>query len=123
MAGDPADVGGAILSVDRTDEWGEWPWAGPEWRSHIDTSVVNEVLAVTIEASDPPAMAVRWAELLGLDVTADSDVREVSFGDGGAVRFVPAGTRGEGVSGFTLRSADGATRSVSICNCRFDLVP
>ena len=26
----PADVGGAILSVDRADTWGEWPWAGPD---------------------------------------------------------------------------------------------
>lgn len=118
----PADVGGAILSVDRTDEWGEWPWAGPDWRRHVDTTVVSEVLAVTIEALDPPAMAARWAELLTLEVTDTAEAQVVGLPDGGEVRFVPAGSRGEGVGGFTLRSAAGAARSLSICNCRFDLV-
>jgi hypothetical protein len=115
----PADVGGAILSVDRADTWGEWPWAGPEWREHVRTDTVNEVLAVVVEANDPGAMAARWGLLLGVEAANDA----VALADGGEIRFVAAGERGEGVSGFVLRATDpdhvGAT---TICNCRFDLV-
>ena len=116
----PADVGGAILSVDETDVWGEWPWAGPVWREHVRTGTVTEVLAVEIEANDPSAMAARWAEVLGLEV---SDGATVRLPDGGEIVFVPAGERGEGVAGFVLRAAGrehlGAT---TICGCRFRLV-
>jgi len=115
----PADVGGAILSVDRADTWGEWPWAGPVWREHVRTGTVNEVLGVVIEADDPAAMSARWAQLLGCDAVDEV----VTLPDGGEIRFVPTGDSGEGVSGFVLR-ADGEdqARSVTICNCRFDLV-
>jgi hypothetical protein len=115
----PADVGGAILSVDWADTWGEWPWAGPEWREHIRTDGVTEVLAVVIEANDPTAMAQRWGDLLG--VQAADDV--VALADGGEIRFVEAGDRGEGVGGFVLRASDPEhVGSTTICSCRFDLV-
>ena len=42
----PADVGGAILSVDQTDTWGEWPWAGTVWRDHVRTDRVDRVLSL-----------------------------------------------------------------------------
>lgn len=114
----PASVGGTILSVDRADTWGEWPWAGPEWREHIRLDRVSEVLAVVIEANDPAAMSARWAELLGCE--ANGGV--VALSDGGEIRFVPAGDRGEGVSGFVLRASNpDAVGTVDICNCRFDL--
>lgn len=116
----PADVGGAILSVDRTDTWGEWPWAGPVWRDHIRRDRVTEVLAVVIEANDPTAMAARWADLLGCAVVDDT----VAFDSGGEIRFVETGERGEGVGGFVLRaSAPEYVGDVTICNCRFTLVP
>ena len=115
----PADVGGAILSIDRTDTWGEWPWAGPDWSHHISADVASEVLAVEIEANDPAAMATRWAELLG--VAATDGV--VALSDGGEIRFVAAGERGEGVGGFVLRASSAEhAGSTTICNCRFDLV-
>ena len=115
----PADVGGAILSVDRADTWGEWPWAGPVWREHVRTGIVNEVLGVVIEADDPAAMSARWAQLLGCEAIDDV----VALPDGGEIRFVSAGERGEGVSGFVLRSeGEDQVRSVTICNCRFEVV-
>lgn len=115
----PGDVGGAILSIDRTDTWGEWPWAGPVWRDHVRTEVVDAVLAVIIEAEQPDAMGDQWARLLG---------RPISGGviplDDGEIRFEQAGDRGEGVVGFVLRAAS-ADRGgqTSICGCRFHLVP
>ena len=101
----PADVGGAILSIDRPDTWGEWPWAGPDWRDHVRTDVVTEVVAVEIEANEPAAMAARWSEVLGRPVSGDSPTIVL---DEGEIRFVTAGARGEGVSAFELRAAPGA---------------
>jgi hypothetical protein len=114
----PADVGGAILSVDQTDTWGEWPWAGPVWRDHMCTDVVGDVLAVVIEAGDPDEMSARWAEVLGRDVID----RTIGL-DEGEIRFVEAGDRGDGVAGFVLRASDpaGAGRT-TICGCTFELV-
>ena len=114
----PADVGGAILSVDRADTWGGWPWAGPSWREHVRTGVVDRIDAVVIEADDPGAMAARWSELL--DVGVDDDVLRLT--DGGEIRFVPSGGRGEGVSGFVLRaSGPDQAGATTICNCSFEL--
>ena len=61
----PADVGGAIVSVDETQTWGSWPWAGPSWHEHVCVDRVTDVLGVTIEAAEPAAMAARWSEVLG----------------------------------------------------------
>lgn len=111
----PADVGGAIVSVDATDTWGEWPWAGPDWRSHRRTDRVTAVEAVEIAATDPAAMAARWGEVLGRPVTDGSIVT-----DEGRIDFAPAGERGDGVDGFVLRAAHGAVPiDTTICNCRF----
>jgi hypothetical protein len=115
----PADVGGAILSVDRADTWGEWPWAGPEWRDHVRRDRVSEVLAVVIEANEPTAMADRWAQLLDAPAVDDT----VALDAGGEIRFVAAGDRGEGVGGFVLRAGSPEhIGTTTICNCRFDLV-
>ena len=114
----PADVGGAILSVDRADTWGEWPWAGPGWRDHVRIATVTDVIAVEIEASDPAAMAARWSDVLGRPA-----FDAVIALDEGELRFVPAGVRGDGVGGFVLRAAEpdrvGAT---TIAGCRFRIV-
>lgn len=111
----PADLGGAILSIDATDVWGEWPWAGPSWRDHVRTDRVTDVLAVRIEAIDPAAMAARWSAVLGRPAV---DGRIVL--DEGVVEFVAAGDRGEGVAGFVLAGAPGAEPvDTTIAGCRF----
>jgi hypothetical protein len=101
----PADVGGAILSIDQPDTWGEWPWAGSDWRDHVRTDVVTDVVAVEIEANDPAAMAARWSGVLGRPVAGSTPTIAL---DEGEIRFVPAGHRGEGVSAYELRAAAGA---------------
>lgn len=101
----PADIGGAILSIDRTDTWGEWPWAGPVWREHVRTGVVSAVTAVEIDAVDPPAMAARWSQVLGRPVVGSPPTIRL---DEGEIRFVPAGARGEGVAAFEFAAAPGA---------------
>jgi hypothetical protein len=112
----PADVGGAIVSIDVTATWGEWPWAGPDWRAHVRTDTVTDVLGVVVEAHDPAAMAERWSAVLGRPVDDDARIRL----DEGEIEFVPAGGRGEGVAGFRLAAAAGARLvDTTIGGCRF----
>jgi hypothetical protein len=85
----PRDVGGALVSIDEPRPAGSCRWAGP-WRAHAETSVVSGIAGVTIGAADPAAMRARWAAL-GLDH---------------AVRFVPAGPRGDGIDGVDLVATD-----------------
>jgi len=96
----PRDVGGAILSIDQTTDWEDWPWAGPTWRRHIRTEVVSDLVAVEVQAEAPSAMADRWATVLGVERSGS-----VVPLDEGEIRFVvPADGRGEGVSGLEFRS-------------------
>ena len=87
----PRDVGGALVSIDQPVPNGTWRWAGP-WRAHAETTVVSGIAGATIGATDPEAMRARWHDL-GLDH---------------AVRFVPAGPRGEGIDGIDLVATDRA---------------
>jgi hypothetical protein len=110
----PADVGGAIVSIDRTDTWGEWPWAGPAWRNHVRTDRVTDVIEVHIEAVDPAAMAARWSAVLGRPVDGDRiDLDE------GTMVFSPASDRGNGVAGFVFAAAPGVGPiDTEIAGCR-----
>jgi hypothetical protein len=111
----PRDVGGAILSVDETDDWNAWPWAGPDWQYHRRTDLVNGILAVVIQADDPVAMAGRWGEVLGRP--ADGTVVAL---DEGEIRFVPVlDGRGEGLSGVELGA--GRNADLEVCGVRFAL--
>ena len=103
----PRDVGGAIVSVDQPVPSGSWRWAGP-WRPHADTSVVTAVAGIDVAAADPGAMRSRWSAL-GIDH---------------AVRFVPAGPRGDGIDALDLVAADRdrAGESRHICGVDVRLV-
>ena len=112
----PGDVGGAILSVDQTDDWDAWPWAGPYWRDHIHTGVVQRISAVEVQAESPLAMAERWSEVLGRQNTDTSIAL-----DDAEIRFVDAADgRGEGVSGLELVAAQSG--NFEICGVRISLI-
>jgi hypothetical protein len=99
----PKDLGGAIVSIDRSDEPAEWLWAGPEWRAHRRDDVVTDLVGVEVQVDDPAATAARWAAVLGRSVTG-TDTVEV---DDAEIRFVPVTDgRGPGVSAVLLRAAD-----------------
>lgn len=111
----PRDLGGAIVSLDQSDDWAEWPWAGPHWRDHIRTEVVTGIMAVEIQAEEPATMAERWSAVLGLSA-ANVDGDPTITLDEGAVRFVRAEDgRGEGVRGVDLAAAPGtADRTIEL---------
>lgn len=107
----PVDFGGILTSVDTQrdvtdylDPYGEWMPAGPSWRGAC-TEDVTDLLAVTISAEDPDALAARWAELLG--VTPDpADSRRLPLAHG-AIEFDAAEAgAGTSLSGITLQVAD-----------------
>jgi hypothetical protein len=102
----PRDVGAAILSLDTPVPPAAWRWAGPDWPSRIRRNVVNTISAVEIQASDPIALARRWAEVLGLGGREDNDRVWIDLDDG-AIRFVAdRDGRGDGVSGFDVVATD-----------------
>ena len=58
----PADIGGAIVSLDETHVEGSWYWAGPSWVAHADNSVVTALAGYAIAVDDPATVAARWAK-------------------------------------------------------------
>jgi hypothetical protein len=104
----PKDIGGAIVSIDEPRPATAWRWGGPGWRLQPGARAGQRVVGVQVEAHDPPAMAARWAQVLGLAAPLAAaegwrlDLR------GAWVDFVPAGERGEGIAGWTLAVADRA---------------
>jgi hypothetical protein len=109
----PRDVGGTIVSLDEPRPPASWRWAGPEWQAKVRTEVVRAITSVTIAASDPAAMATRWAQVLGLPAPRSSRLDL----EHGAIRFVAADQRGEGVDAVGLAAVD-ATRALATARAR-----
>ena len=111
----PRDVGGAIVSLDEPRPAEAWRWAGPTWHDAVRTDVVARMTGATIAATDPPRMAARWAEVLGVprDGRSPTELRL----DPGVMRFVAADERGEGVVGVALAAVD-AARALAVAAAR-----
>ncbi len=100
----PADLGSAIVSVDRADAPAEWPWAGPVWRDHGRDDTVTDLVAVELQADDPDRTAERWARVLDRSV-----LDRVIELDDATIRFVPVDDgRGPGLRRFDVVAADRA---------------
>jgi Glyoxalase-like domain len=100
----PADVGGAILSMDEAEPPASWGWAGPDWGEHVGSEVAIEIAAVELQSGENRSLAERWAEVLGRPIEHGSAGDEAVIKlDSGAVRVVGgADGRGEGLGGFDL---------------------
>ena len=100
----PADLPGAIVSLDRAHPPESWHWAGPRWRGGApDDRVEGGVRSLTVQVAEPSAVAARWALVLG--IAADGDV--IRLDDAlQELRFVPlppgASTRDEGIVAVEL---------------------
>lgn len=100
----PRDVGGAIVSIDQPVPNGTWRWAGP-WTAHAETAVATGIAGIDVAAADPVAMRARWSEV---------GIRH-------AVRFVAAGSRGEGIDALDLVATDRARVGESRRICGVDI--
>jgi hypothetical protein len=117
----PKDVGAAILSVDQSDQWDDWPWAGPNWRDHI-TNRVTDLVGVAMQSEHPASTANRWAALLGREAAEIGGEYHVPL-DEGVLRFVsPGDDRGDGVCAVDLRATAGLIRSTTLCGVQFNLL-
>jgi Glyoxalase-like domain len=118
----PADVGGAIVSVDEPRPAASWLWGGPNWESNVRTDVVSAIAGVVIADPDVDALAERWARLLGLVVTD----RCATLPDGSSLAFVDSANVGgrTGLVGINLRATNRAMVGgvVSIANVDCSLV-
>lgn len=102
----PADVGGAILSLDQPEPPESWRWGGPRWAEESDTSVVAEIVGVELQADDPEQLAQRWGEILEREPLMVEGAMVIAM-DRGILRFVPSrDNRGDGVSGFDVAVTD-----------------
>lgn len=98
----PKDIGGAVVSVDETDDPAEWAWAGPDWRAFDRPEVVTSLAGVEIQTDDPDATAARWGAMLDRPV-----VDRAIECDDATVRFAPSlDGRGDGVGSFDVVTAD-----------------
>lgn len=102
----PADIGGAIVSLDVATPPDSWGWAGDAWRDQVRTEVVREIAAVEMQAADPVALGRHWSVVLGR-LLDESGAAPCIMLDRGVVRFVPAADgRGEGLGGIDLVATD-----------------
>ncbi|HEX6932669.1 MAG TPA: VOC family protein [Streptosporangiaceae bacterium] len=104
----PKDLPGAIVSVDWAEPAASWRWAGPAWTGQAPAHGSGGLVGLSIEVSDPPVAARRWAAVLGLTPACGGDGDEgaalVELPEHGQwLRFVPARAgHGEGITAVTI---------------------
>lgn len=105
----PADVPGAILSIDSMvpgEDWHQelasWQWAGPDWQSHVKTDVSQAIVGVEFQAENPAAVAAQWSKVLHLPMIDNGHGPQIRL-DNARLRFVPLqNDRGLGISGIDV---------------------
>ena len=103
----PRDVGGAIVSFDEPRPPASWRWGGPGWEAKVRTDVVRDLVGITIEATNPAALAARWSAVLGVpapDRRGDDEI--VVALDASEIRFVRS-DRGDRVAAVRIAAVDG----------------
>jgi hypothetical protein len=109
----PADMRGAIVSLDRSNPYGTWRWGGPEWTGKVGEGAQGRLAVATIAVDDPPTVAARWGEVLGVPVSGDEQALLAL--DGGEVRFEAAtDERGEGLVEIAVEPAPESDRQSEV---------
>jgi Glyoxalase-like domain len=100
----PADMRGAIVSLDRSDPYGTWRWGGPQWTGQIGTGAPGSLAGITVAVADPAAVAARWAEVLGVRASGESAQPTLAL-ENTQVRFERAvEDASEGISEIAVRT-------------------
>jgi hypothetical protein len=102
----PADIGGAIVSLDEARPPASWRWAGRRWEDCIRTDVARAVTAVDLAAGDPEALAARWGRVLDLPVTRVTGERFEIVLAPGTLRFVAGEDPVAHVESYQIAVAD-----------------
>jgi len=109
----PADVLGAILSIDDmgldgdpAEELSRWKWAGPKWQAFVQTSVAKALTGFEFQAGNPDAVAARWAGVLDRPLDKVERMPAVKL-DNAHIRFAPdSDGRGLGIAAIDVVPAD-----------------
>jgi hypothetical protein len=108
----PADMRGAIVSLDQSKPYGTWRWGGPQWRGRTGEGAPVRLSGVTIAVTEPELVAERWAHVLGVPVTEED--RPLLRLDGAEVGFVPAaGKHEEGLVEIAIELGDDAGAQIA----------
>jgi len=89
----PADMRGAIVSIDCSRPYGAWRWGGPEWTGRIAEPAPGGLVGIVVAVADPGAVAERWGSVFGVPVSGDGE--PVLRLLGGEVRFEPSAAEPE----------------------------
>jgi hypothetical protein len=110
----PADVPGAIVSLNWADPPEAWRWAGPSWTGKAPAHAGGGVTGLTIEVTDPPAAARRWAAVLGLPAGSGGRTAVIELADSRQrLEFVPARAGlGAGITAVTIAGLPGGQRTI-----------
>jgi hypothetical protein len=85
----PADMRGAIVSIDRSQPYGTWRWGGPQWTGQTGHGAPGQLAGMTVAVADPSAVAARWAHVLGAPLADGPDgPRSAIALDGAELRFL-----------------------------------
>jgi hypothetical protein len=129
----PKDIGAAIVSLDQPVPPDSWRWAGPGWQQYATRDGAQRVLDAMMTASDPHALAQRWATVLATHTpieSADNSRIEIS---GGTLAFERAAADVIGGFGIAMASPQAALtaarahglpvtdHTVTICGTQFRL--
>jgi Glyoxalase-like domain len=102
----PADMRGAIVSLDRSEPYGSWRWGGPQWTGRVGAGAAGRLAAITVAVAEPDAVAARWAHVLGAPLRADGQPAVAL--DGAEVRFERASSpREEGLCEIAVELPSG----------------
>ena len=109
----PRDAGACMLEFDHTDGGEAWdgPYApaGPHWQRQLRLGCVTGIAGVVLRAADAPALAARWAALIGVPATADSSGRLQLLLPGGFIAFDAAAPgAADGLADIVLQAVDPA---------------
>jgi hypothetical protein len=99
----PADMRGAIVSLDQSRPYGTWRWGGPQWTERTGSGAAGRLAGLAVAVDDPQSVAARWATVLGAPLSPGPQP-EVLL-DGARVRFVPGG-QGEAEGLIEIEVAD-----------------
>jgi Glyoxalase-like domain len=103
----PADMRGAIVSLDRSQPYGSWRWGGPQWTGRSGTGAPGRLAGITLAVADPLAAASRWGEVLGVPPSGAPGAPMLAL-DRGEVRFeAAANEREQGIVEIALELPQG----------------